>query len=418
MIAFLLSFVQVVAPAPVVDAATPAGPGVQAPQPVQPDEIVHPAPRPQSAPARPPAERIEPRPPPRRAKAAMPRTASARELALVQQSLESKQFDEAVDRASKLVERYEAGNPVSELAKSGGWRGRAGRALESAGDRLQLLGPPPGVRAEAEYGLGLAQSLAAPAAPDEDARTARRADASTNLEHARLLAGPGELRLDATYEMGLLEFDAGEEQRAKIPEISGQPPQPPMPAAPNAAATGAEAPPDPLQLARAAYQRARAHFCDRLRMDWKDADTRANVELCQRRLRELDEIEKKREQEKKEQEQQQKDQQKDQKQQDQKDSKPEDSKDKEKPEDAKPKDPGEDRKEDPKEQEPPPDPKEEKPEDAMAPEPKPADPKDAEKMSKEEELQLRDRLQKIDEIQKELAEKLKRQRKVSVEKDW
>src|SRR5690606_24191728 len=136
----------------------------------------------------------------------------------------------------------------------------------------------------------------------------RREQACLAFESARLLAGPGALRLDATYDLGSLFLAAGEEQRAKLPEISGQPAQPPPPppvAAPGGAAP--QAPPDPLQLARAAYLAARERLVERLRMDWRDPDTQANVELVQRRLRELDEIERQREQEKKEQEQQQKD---------------------------------------------------------------------------------------------------------------
>ena len=108
-----------------------------------------------------------------------------------------------------------------------------------------------------------------------------------SFELARQSAGHGEVRGAAIYNLGTLQLQKGELQRAEIPEISGVPPLPPTP--------GAEEPPDPLKEARHHYKAAREHFIERLRYDWQDADTRANVELVIRRLRELDEIEQQRE---------------------------------------------------------------------------------------------------------------------------
>lgn len=108
-----------------------------------------------------------------------------------------------------------------------------------------------------------------------------------SFELARQSAGYGEIRGAAIYNLGTLRLRKGEVQRAEIPEISGVPPLPPTP--------GAEEPPDPLKEARRHYKAARRHFVERLRYDWQDADTRANVELVIRRLRELDEIEQQRE---------------------------------------------------------------------------------------------------------------------------
>lgn len=341
----------------------------------------------------------------------------------VRRLAESGSIDEAVAIAERLVAPNSLARKVEELVRAGGWKARAGRALESVGDTLDLLGPPPAVRAEAQHARAVALRLGADRAEAEDERAVRREQAGLAFESARLLAGPGALRLDATYDLGSLFLAAGEEQRAKLPEISGQPAQPPPPppvAAPGGAAP--QAPPDPLQLARAAYLAARERLVERLRMDWRDPDTQANVELVQRRLRELDEIERQREQEKKEQEQQQKDEQKDQQKQDQKDpskeEKPDESKDQQKPDQPEEQDPGQDQepKPDPMEEPPPEDGQDKKQE--QAPEPKPADPKDAPKMSKEEMLQLLERLEKIEEVQKDLQEKLKRMRRVSVEKDW
>ena len=123
--------------------------------------------------------------------------------------------------------------------------------------------------------------------------------AAEALARARAEAGPGLLRLGATYDLGVLHLEEGELYRAQIPELSNGAVAPP-PAAP---ADGEEQE-DPLDLARAQYLKARAWFIERLSLDWRDADTQANVELVQRRLRELDELERQREEQEQEQEQQ------------------------------------------------------------------------------------------------------------------
>jgi hypothetical protein len=337
---------------------------------------------------------------------------------------ESGATDEAVAIAERLAVPNAYARKAEDLVRADGWRARVGRALASVGDQLDLLGPPPAVRAEAQFARGVALMVGADRAQPGEERAVRREQARLAFESARLLAGPGELRLDATYDQGLLALQTGEEERAQIPEISGQQPAPP-PAPPPTAAPGAkpEPPPDPLALARAAYLAARERFVGRLQMDWRDSDTQANVELIQRRLRELDEIERKREEEKKKQEEQQK--QDEQKQDDKKDpsqdQKKDDSKDQTKPDEPKEKEPGEDpkpdEKQEPKPDEQKPDPKDTEQEKDAKP-PGALDPKDYPKMSKEEMVQLLERLQQIEDLQKDLQEKLKRMRKVSVEKDW
>ena len=77
--------------------------------------------------------------------------------------------------------------------------------------------------------------------------------AAEALARARAEAGPGRLRLDATYDLGVLHLEEGELYRAQIPELSNGAVAPP-PAAP----TGEEEPQDPLELARAQYLKARA----------------------------------------------------------------------------------------------------------------------------------------------------------------
>ncbi|MFN0007697.1 MAG: hypothetical protein ACKVXR_07300 [Planctomycetota bacterium] len=233
------------------------------------------------------------------------------------------------------------------------------------------------------------------------------------FERARSLAGPGELRLDATYDAAWTWLAEGEAHRAKIPEISGAAPTPAAPAGP----PGAEPPaPDPLFLARTAYLQARERFVDRLKLAASDADTRANLELTQRRLRELSEIEKKREEEKKKQEQEQKDQQKKDEQDPNQDeqSKDEEKKDSEKKPDEQPKPdeekPDEQKPEDPKEDEQKPD---EPEKDA---EPKPA--KEEQQLTREEVMRLLDILKSREEEGKKLLEQLRAAQRVRVKKDW
>jgi len=127
-----------------------------------------------------------------------------------------------------------------------------------------------------------------------------RTEAERDFGRALALAPAGELRLAASYDLALLPLLTGEEWRALIPELGGPQPAPPTPAVPGAPPVEEEEAPDPLEEAKRAYTQARAGFIERLKLDWKDADTRANVELIQRRLRELDEIERQREEQEQE----------------------------------------------------------------------------------------------------------------------
>jgi hypothetical protein len=325
---------------------------------------------------------------------------------------EKREFDEAISIANGLLAPHSILRWKLDLAAKGGWRETLCDAIDPLLDFAGWNGLEPRVRAEVWFAKGVIQTLAKDAGAAEDA-----------FEKARELAGPGELRNDAMYDLGCLALALGEEQRAKLPEISGQPAQPampPIPTTPGAAAPPKE--PDPLELARAAYLHARERFVERLKSDWNDADTRANVELVMKRLKELDEIEKKREEQKKQDEnkdKQDKDQQK--QDQDQKDKQDKDNKEKpkddKKPEDQKEPDkkPGEDKKD---EQKPPEQPKpEEKKDDAKKPEPPKVDPKE-QQMSKEEMTQILDKLKQLEEQATRLQEQLKQSRRVRVKKDW
>jgi len=257
----------------------------------------------------------------------------------------------------------------------------------------------------------------------------KRLAAVEAFDRARSLAGPGDLRLDATYDAAWTWLATGEELRAKIPEISGAIPPAAAAAAPGAPGATPGAPaaappePDPLALAKTAYLQARGRFVERIQLEASDADTRANLELVQRRLRELAEIEKKREDEKKEQEEQRKKDEQDQ----QKDPKKDDQqKDDEKKDDLK-------KDSDPKPDEKP-KPDEEKP-DEKPPKDSEQDPKDTEKskdpkkdrnqkpakeelLTREEVMRLLDILKNREDEGKKLQEQLRAARRVPVKKDW
>jgi hypothetical protein len=258
-------------------------------------------------------------------------------------------------------------------------------------------------------------------APDD-----RKSAAVEAFDRARALAGPGSLRLDATYDAAWTRLTEGEALRATLPEISGAsaatlPAPTPTPAPASAGAAPGQPPePDPLELALAAYRLALDRFVDGVKLDPADADTRANLELVHKRIRELEELRKKREEEKKR-EQEQKDQQQEEK----------DSKDP-KQDDSEPKDDSEKKDDEKKDSESKPKPDEKPPKDPAEPEPQPQDPSDPqdpkqepkpkpskeELLTREEVMRLLDILKDREEEGKKLLEQLRAARRVSVKKDW
>lgn len=310
-----------------------------------------------------------------------------------------------------------------------GWKASLARRVEPLADALGLAGPAPQLRAEVHYTAGV---LA------ERANDSTLAD--TSFQRARALAGPGELRGEAGYQLGTRALLDGELFRSQIPEISGATPgaqgapgaaplPPGLPGLPGLSngAGGASQAPDPLALARAAYQRARERFIERLRDDWRDSDARANTELVQRRLKELDEIEKRRKEEEQKQEQQQKQdpkdkQDKDKQEQDKKDQEKQD-KDKQdesnKPDEKKPEDqpkPDEQQKK-PEDEKKPDDQKPEEKKDEKAPDPQQTQAEQRE-LSKEEMTRLLDLLKEREEQWKKLQQQLQHARRGKVKKDW
>lgn len=319
------------------------------------------------------------------------------------------------EAARALCERLVAPNAMlrwkERALASGGAERALARVAEPVFDALGVESLSAPARAEVRYASGVAATHAG------DGRAADDAFGS-----ALALAGPGELRLDSGYQLATVALLEAEAARLQIPELreklggpNGAPaPQQPAPPAANAQ-PGDPAAPDPIQVARALYLRARERFVERLRADWRDADARANTELVLKRLKELDELEKKRE------EQKQKDPKQNPDPKQQNDSKdPKDPQQKEQdPKDSKPKD-GQDSK-DPKPDEKPQEP--EKPEDSK-------DPKDAQKkdaapqpgeereLTKEEMTRLLDVLKQREQQWKKLQQQLHQARRAKVKKDW
>jgi hypothetical protein len=263
-------------------------------------------------------------------------------------------------------------------------------------------------------------------------RRAEYSDASAAFASAGGLAPSGTLRLNAWYNAGTVDLEAAELLFLQIPEAREARKLPPLepaaPAAPGASKPKPEDKHQDLERAAAAFRVAKQGLVLRVRADWHAADPRANLELIQRRLRELEQI---REQRKQQEEQQEKDPQD--KPEDSKD-KPEDSKDK--PEDQEKQDPKDgdpkDSEQEPKPQEEPQDPKDseqekppseeqkpepDKPEDAKPPEPGPAQAEPRE-LSKEEISRLLDQLQNIEKEARELQARMRARRRAAVEKDW
>jgi hypothetical protein len=264
------------------------------------------------------------------------------------------------------------------------------------------------------------------------------ASSSAAFSRAGGLAAAGPLRLDAWYNAGTVDLNTAEQLFLQIPEVREARKLPPLePAQPSAqanpASPAAEKNQD-LDRAAAAFDVSKQGLLLRLRADWHDADTRANLELIQRRLRAITKI--REEREKQEQEQKDQQQKQDPKQQDKdKNDKSKDKKDPSKPDD-KSSDPDKskpDDKQDPKEK-PKPDEKKDpskdpskqdqpKPEDAQKTDKDPksaqqAKPGDEQALSKEEVLRLMDQLQAIDQEARELQARIRAHRRPPVAKDW
>ncbi len=290
---------------------------------------------------------------------------------------------------------------IAEHIRRGEWQEALAAADAALADRASLELSEPEL-AELHFARGvvlLSRELEPEGDPEmpDGFQPAERA-----FQSARALSGPGALRLDATYDLGLVHFHEGERAREQIPEVSGAALQPDT-------APGE----DPLAQARGAYSNAKDVFLERLRADWRDEDTRANLELLQKRLKELDEIERQRKEEEERDEQQQESEQ------DSQDEPSEPQSDatgkEEPPEDQSPENqPGKDQPpgEDQPQSEQQPQSEEQEPGDSTSAE-------DAERhLTREQVLQLLDKLGELEREAQALEAQIREARRVPVARDW
>lgn len=321
----------------------------------------------------------------------------------------------AVQPQAPKVEPYrgtsrEARRALAELSDAGK-HDEVQRLCEQVLARADFEQEPEGARAELWYALGVGYGNAG-----------ELAGALKQFHRAQGLAGSSELGRDALFDAGTLLLQRAEELRKQVPEIAQKLKLPTPPQAPPAPGQGQGQASDPLATARTAYLDARGELVQRWRIEPLDADTRADLELIQRRLRELDELAKQREEQKQQQQQQQDPQPKDdpkqdpQQQQDpnQQQPKPQDQQEPSKqdpqtePEDPKQQpDPQRQDQESPKDQQPPPESK-----------PDAGKPREQMLLTPEEMQRLMDQLEKIEKQALEVQRALRERRKTPVKKDW
>lgn len=304
------------------------------------------------------------------------------------------------------------------------------RRVQPALDAVGLSMVPEAHRAEVHYARGVLFMRRGKHEGDPSLREASEGE----YRKAVALASEGELRRDAIYNIGVGNLEEAERVRLEIPEVRERLGLPPMPQAvpvpPSAPGVGPQPPisagpapgtepPDPIEIARGFYTTALDEFVERLRLEWRDDDTQANVELIQRRLRELDEIEQQRE----EQEQEQQNQEQEGENQDQEGDPSEDSEDGEESEqnpEENPEDQQQGQPDDssPEEQEQEPEPAEESEEGEPAEaEPPPGEPQER-VLTREEVMRLLEQLEKIEEEAEEIQAQLRDRRRVPVKRDW
>ncbi len=149
---------------------------------------------------------------------------------------------------------------------------------------LNRLAKTDAERAELKYAAGVVAVL-----------SERPAVAASSFRSAGALAGPGELRGAALFNAGVALIEEGEVAYNQITEVRAKEAQQNKSLVKQSDPMGTGM--DTLPIARERFLVARSALLDRLRLDWNDQDTRANLEYVQRRLSELDEIERKRDEE-------------------------------------------------------------------------------------------------------------------------
>jgi hypothetical protein len=253
--------------------------------------------------------------------------------------------------------------------------------------------------------------------------------AMEDFRSAAALAGPGELRTRSMYNQGTVQLMATEQKRSEFAaaaEAAGMPGGPPAPGA----GIDEEQPEDPIAVLREGYGKSRDLLIENLRVAPRHADTRANLELIVRRLRELDAIEEQ-QQEEEQQEQEQDQEQDDQEQDDQEQDESDESEQSEQSDESEPSDesgdPQENQEEEQDPDEQPQEPEQEPDADEESDEEQQEQDQDQEQepveinpedLTKEQLSRLLDQLRELEEQQAEMRERLQQKRQVPVDRDW
>lgn len=266
-------------------------------------------------------------------------------------------------------------------------------------------------RAETLYAIGVAAGLA-----DDIER------AVESFHRSRGLAGSSELGRDAAYNAGTHLLRGAEALRLQIPEIREKLELPPLPqpAQPPFAPSGAgQAPkaPDALAIAREAYVVSRGELATCWREAPGDADVRANLELVQRRLRELDELQRQREEEQQQQEQQKQDPNSQKNPGDDSQSKPDDKQDPSKDPQQDPQKP-QDSQDPSKDPQQPKKPEDQPKQDSQQQDAQPDKAREEMLMTPEEMQRLLDQLKSIEDQARQVEALLRERRRTPVKKDW
>ena len=251
--------------------------------------------------------------------------------------------------------------------------------------------------------------------------------ALADLRGAAGLAGPGAVRESALYAAGTARLERAELLRLAVPEVAEELGLP----APEAPVD--EAAPDPLEVARQGYLDARGDLLERLRLDARDGDTRANLELVTRRLRQLDDIEREREDQQQDEQQQEQDpqqqppedqppqdeQQQDQQQQEQQQQQDDSSQDSQQDEQQQ-QEQEQEQDEQQQDEQPPEEQESESEEESQESQPEQASEGELEErvLSKEEVQRLLDQLAEIEAEAEAVRARLRDRRRKPVEKDW
>lgn len=358
----------------------------------------------------------------------------------MEERVEMSAHDDALLVADRVLAPTRAARLRQDLDR---WtRGASEDLLDPLTDALDIVGIAAltqAERAEVEFARGVVLHDAARSQGVDPEAAAERLSGAREA-FGRAVGAGGEARGPALEALATIALQEAEALRLEIPAVARAAGVPPAPDA-GEKKDG----PDPIDVARAAYLKARARYAECFAAGHGSDDARANSDLCIRRLRELDELEDQEQQDDPQDQESESDEseQDDESQQDPSDEQ-EPGEDESEPGDQDGDQEGEDQPEDPSQA----DPDEEMPEDPPAPEDadesdpqedpdepevpddaeetdeQPDDPRQAEQpipereMTMEELERLLQRNEEYQEIGEERRKALLKRRKIPTQRDW